>query len=108
MDAVTNPPAQIIHIDDQDDKHLEDLAQNVTLATNDKTGIPSLKPMIDQEVLSKETQQEAEDFVDQDKETKQESALSNLIPALQKKVRTTRASNFLQEKMEWLGKKNGS
>ncbi len=109
MDAAP-PPAQIVHVDEQDQQHLEQVAQNVTLATDTKTGVPEIKPVLEQHPLTEETQQDAEEFhQDEQSEDSGEkvSKLSYIIPALQKKVRTTRAVNFLGKKMEWLGKKTG-
>ncbi len=108
MDAAP-PPALVVKVDDEEKKHLENLAQNVTLATDQKTGVPEIKPIIEQHPLTEETQKEAEEFHQdqQDDSGEKVSKLSYIIPALQKKVRTTQAANFLGKKMEWLSKKTG-
>jgi hypothetical protein len=105
MDAAT-PPVQVIQIDDQEKQHLEKLAHNITMATDQKTGIPEIQSPIEQSPLTEETQKEAEEF-HQEQDKDQPSKLSAVIPALQKSVRYTKASNFLGKKMEWLGKKSG-
>jgi hypothetical protein len=107
MDAVP-PFSQVVHIDDQAKQHLVQVAQDVTLATDQQTGIRQVQPVIEQNPLTEETLKDAQDFHSKQEPEEKISKLSYIIPALQKKVRTTKAVNFLDKKMEWLSKKTGN
>lgn len=98
--------AQVVNVEEQEKKHIESIAQEVGYALDKKTGFLEVQPALEQHPLTEEVQKQAENFNDQ-KSGSDENKLAFLIPALRKTTRTTKAINFLGQKMNWLSKKTG-
>src|SRR5581483_12473834 len=94
----TTPADSAVFVDDEGQQSLGQIAQHVSMATNQKTGIPDIQPVIEQEVLKPPAIEQVPEKV---------SFWAKFFPWARKTTHTTPASNFLNQKMELVEDKSG-
>jgi hypothetical protein len=100
-------------LDDEEKKHAEEIAKNITAATGDTVTMSQLVPAFNQHPLPQfaQTQPDPQDAQSSDQSddthiAKAESEVIDVLKGWSGKPRTAPASDFLKSKMKWLSKKN--
>jgi hypothetical protein len=100
----------VTNLDDEEKKHAEEIAKNISSATGDLVSINQLVPAFNQHPLPQfaqtQPQDDSDDSQDNQEKPQVEPEVIDVLRGWQGKPRTAPAKDFLASKMKWLSKKN--